>query len=90
MTWTYINDDPATLPPIDVPVLAVYVIGDCPEKFCALLERGMFDSETWVWGHVYEAPAWTPYGWAVNGTEADDDYRVIAWHPLPDPTEVMR
>lgn len=92
MTWTCLESPNAPLPPIDVPVIAVFRCGDDVRKFVGLLARGCMDSETCSWGQCYASPTWLKGDkqWDADECLYDDDYRVIAWHPLPDPSEVMQ
>lgn len=91
MTWTYLDSPDAELPPMDVPVVAVFTCGDDRRRFVGTLARGCVDGETWGWGQCYDSCTWLSREarWDSDECLHDDDYRVIAWHPLPDPTTVL-
>lgn len=79
MSWTYITDDPATLPPMDTPVFLLTGGGQC-----TLYERNDTDGDGWLWSMIYGAPYWHDGAWQLDDAETDDVIGV-AWHPLPVP-----
>lgn len=81
MSWTYITDDPATLPPLDTPVFVL------DPKGCISLVERTDTNDGWLWAQCYGAPHFINGKWYVLNAEFED-LNVIAWHPLPElPTE---
>lgn len=68
------------LPPFDIPVWCVLEGGGI-----ILGTRTDCYEDGWLWtncyGHVSPDP---DGGWMADDAESDDDYQVVAWHPLPD------
>lgn len=80
MIWTYITDDPATLPPLDVPVFVQLENGEA-----VTAERYSF-ADDWRWAICDYAPYiedFTDRKWTCGGSSIAD-IQPIAWHPLPE------
>jgi hypothetical protein len=82
MKWTYITDDPNTLPPLDTPVFVLMSDGQC-----LACMRSVTCGDGWLWAVAYYSPRWYKGAWQLDDAETDDVIG-IAWHPLPElPTE---
>lgn len=83
--WHKITDDPATLPPLDVPVFAA---GGSLRGPCILVRSGVYDENgdpAWAWCDCYGEPYWDKgkKQWAVWDSTWDDDYQPEYWHAFP-------
>ncbi len=87
MNWIEVrDDDPETMPELDVPV---FVVG--PNLRTAILVRSEVERDegelVWAWCDPY-GDVWydeTRGKWAVWTSSWDDDYKVTHWHPFPEP-----
>ena len=43
------------------------------------------DAEGWLWSNSYGSIWWNGKKWDADTLEADDDYQVTHWQPLPVP-----
>jgi hypothetical protein len=81
MKWTYITDDPATLPPMDTPVLVLFEDSDV-----WIAELAYADGVDIGWAICEEVKA-KDGAWFCQFRQ-HIEMKPIAWHPLPElPTE---
>jgi len=85
LTWTRIADDPATLPPLEVPVFAA---GGSLAGPCVLVRSEVTDHDgepAWAWCDCDGEPYWDDKKkqWAVWDAVWDDDYQPEYWLALP-------
>lgn len=78
MSWTYITDDPATLPPLDTPVFARLKYN----TYGMVVRCYSSDAEGYLWALMYEPPYVKNGKWVCDNAEFED-LDVVAWHPMP-------